>query len=115
VFSHREHPVKVHVWAGISMRGRTGICIFEGIINAPVYIDVLEKTLLPFLSDVYPDGHRFMQHNDPKHTSSLGRHFLEDKEVTWWKTPPESPYLNLSLGGIDFYCTSVIDCDITSY
>lgn len=24
-----KHPVKVHVWAGISMRGRTGICILE--------------------------------------------------------------------------------------
>ena len=63
-------------------------------MDAPVYIDVLEKTLLPFLSDVYPDGHRFMQDNDPKHTSRLGRRFLEDNEVTWWKTPPESPDLN---------------------
>jgi len=26
-----KHPVKVHVWAGISMRGRTGICVFEGM------------------------------------------------------------------------------------
>ena len=28
--SRAKHPVKVHVWAGISMGGRTGICIFEG-------------------------------------------------------------------------------------
>ena len=95
VFSHRaKHPVKVHVWAGISMRGRTGICIFEGIMDAPVYVNVLDKTLLPFLQEVYPDGHHFMQDNDPKHTSRLGRRFLEDNEVTWWKTPPELPDLN---------------------
>ena len=25
-----KHPVKVHVWAGISWKGRTEICIFEG-------------------------------------------------------------------------------------
>ena len=25
-----KHPVKVHVWAGISMRGRMGICVFKG-------------------------------------------------------------------------------------
>jgi len=95
VFSHRaKHPVKVHVWAGISMRGRIGICIFEGITDSLVYIDVLEKTLLPFLRDVYPDGYRFMQDNNPKHTSRLGRSFLEDNKDTWWKTSPELPDLN---------------------
>jgi len=52
-----KHPVKVHVWAGISMRGRTGICIFEGIMD----VEILQQTLLPFISEVYPDGHRFMQ------------------------------------------------------
>ena len=25
-----KHPLKVHVWAGISRSGATGICIFEG-------------------------------------------------------------------------------------
>ena len=25
-----KHPVKVHIWACIRIRGRTGICIFEG-------------------------------------------------------------------------------------
>ena len=94
IFLQWKHPVKVHVLAGISMRGRTGICIFEGIMDAPFYVNILDKTLLPFLQNVYPDGHRFMQDNDPKHTSRLGRHFLEDNEVTWWKTPPESPDLN---------------------
>ena len=28
-----KHPVKVHVWAGISMRGRTGICILDGMMD----------------------------------------------------------------------------------
>ena len=27
-----KHPSKVHVWAGISKRGSTGICIFDGIM-----------------------------------------------------------------------------------
>jgi len=94
IFPRAKHPVKVHVWAGISMRGRTGICIFEGIMDASVYVDILQKTLLPFLEQVYPDGHRFMQDNDPKHTSRLGKRFLTDNHVEWWKTPPESPDLN---------------------
>ena len=35
-----------------------------------------------------------MQDNDPKHTSGLATEFLEEKQVNWWKTPPESPDLN---------------------
>jgi len=30
-------PVKVHVWSGISGRGCTEICSFEGIMNAELY------------------------------------------------------------------------------
>ena len=26
-----KHPVKVHVWAGISKKGATEVCVFEGI------------------------------------------------------------------------------------
>jgi len=45
-FPRAKHPVKVHVWAGMSMRGRTGICIFKGIMNASVYADILNRTLV---------------------------------------------------------------------
>ena len=86
-----KHPVKVHVWAGISKRGKTGICIFEGIMDATLYTEVLEKT---FLSTVYPEGHRFMADNDPKHTSNEAKKFLSENKVTWWRTPAESPDCN---------------------
>ncbi len=35
-----------------------------------------------------------MQDNDPKHTSLRARKFLEDNNVKWWKTTPESPNAN---------------------
>jgi len=63
-------------------------------MNATVYIDILEQTLLPFVQEVYPDSHRFMQDNDPKHTSKKGQEFLTSNKITWWKTPPESSDLN---------------------
>lgn len=72
-----KHPTKVHVWAGISKRGSTGICIFEGIMDRHLYIEILEKTLLPFIKDVYSDSHRLMADNDPKHNSNDAKQFLQ--------------------------------------
>ena len=60
-----KYPMKVHVWAGISKREQTGICIFEGIMNAELFIDILDKILVTFIKRVYPEGHEFMQDNDP--------------------------------------------------
>ena len=94
IFSRAKHPVKVHVWAGISWKGRTPIVIFEGIMTAEGYENILREGLLPFLRNVYPTGHRVMQDNDPKHTSNRVADFLQAEGVNWWKTPPESPDCN---------------------
>ena len=59
-----------------------------------LYTDILDTGLLPFITEVYPFNHRFMQDNDPKHTSIHARNFMEEKGVNWWKAPPESPDSN---------------------
>ena len=64
-----KHPTKVHVWAGISWNGTTKISIYDGIMNAEMYVDNLSRYLVPFCQEVYPARHCFMQDNDPKHTS----------------------------------------------
>jgi len=63
-------------------------------MDAPLYLDVLRKGLLPFITKNFPNSHRFMQDNDPKHRSKLAQDFLKDNNINWWKTPPESPDLN---------------------
>lgn len=91
-----KHPTKVHVWAGISKKGATGICIFEGTMDATLYCEILTRTLLPFLAEKFPtpNSHRFMQDNDPKHCSRAAQKFYGDTGINWWRTPPESPDLN---------------------
>jgi transposase len=89
-----KHPVKVHVWAGISWNGATDACIFEGIMDADLYCQILDQYLVPFIHSVYPQSHRFMQDNDPKHTSRRAQMFFTEKSINWWRTPPESPDAN---------------------
>ena len=59
-----------------------------------LFIGVLDRILLPFVKDVYPDSHKFMQSNSLKYTSLYTKQWIDDNEVNWWKTPAESPDLN---------------------
>ena len=89
-----KHPVKVHVWAGISWNGATKACIFDGIMDAEFYCKILNDYLVPFIRAAYPHNHRFMQDNDLKHTSRRAQAFFAEREINWWRTPPESPDAN---------------------
>ena len=88
-----KHPIKVHIWGGISARGATNIIIFTGIINAQHLETVLEVGLLPFIRERFPTGHRLQHDNDPKHASERIEFFFQENDVNWWPFPPESPDL----------------------
>ena len=51
---------------------------------------------MPFINQKFPPPmvHRFMQDNDPKHTSKVAQEFFARSNVNWWRTPPESPDMN---------------------
>ena len=91
-----KHPFKVHVWAGISMRGATNIFIFTGIMDASFYVGkILKEQLLPFLVRKFPENdYRFQQDNNPKHTSKLAKEFMTANNINWWCTPASSPDMN---------------------
>ena len=91
---YAKHPVKIHIWGGISTRGATDVIMFTGIMDSQRLSRVLEVGLLPFLRRYYPDGHRLQQDNDPKHASKHIEDFFKEHGVNWWPTPPESPDMN---------------------
>lgn len=88
-----KHPLKVHVLAGISKHGATKICIFDGIVDADLFCNIIESTLVPFFREKLPE-HRFVLDNDLKHTSRRAQAFFEVNNINWWRAPPESPDLN---------------------
>ena len=92
--SRPKHPAKVHVWGGISKKGATAIVIFTGIMNATIYTDILDAALVPFIEGRYPDGHRFQQDNDPKHTSRWAQDYFQCKGIEWWKTQVCTKYID---------------------
>ena len=73
-----KHPIKIHLWAGISYQGATPAVLFTRILNSTRFCSILKERLIPFLSGVYPNGHRFQQDNDPKHCSNYTKNFLDD-------------------------------------
>ena len=77
-----KHPYKVHVWAGISKWGATTLAVFGGIMESTFFTeDLLSKSLMPFIRETFPDGHRFQQDNDPKNTSKLTQKFIDDNNI----------------------------------
>ena len=89
-----KHPLKVHIWGGISMKGATKLVMFKENLNAVNFAKILEEALIPFIKSKFPDHHKFQQDNDPKHSSKYIKKFLNDHNIVWWKTPAESPDLN---------------------
>ena len=72
-----KHPIKIHIWGGISTKGATSLVMFTGIMNAERLGAVYKAGLVPFIQERFPDGHRLYQDNNPKHSSKYIEEFLK--------------------------------------
>ena len=41
-------------------------------MTSELYVMILDKTLVPFIAETFPDNHKLMQDNDPKHEVHTG-------------------------------------------
>lgn len=91
-----KHPAKLHVFAGISLRGKTDLFIFQENLDAKLYVEILEETLLRSTRRLFGREIWFLcQDNDPKHTSKLAKDCYSRRKVRLIeKWPSASPDLN---------------------
>ena len=52
-----KHPIKIHVWGGISKKGATRAVMFTGNMNAQRLKRILEVDLILFINELFPTGH----------------------------------------------------------
>ena len=83
--------LQVHVWEAYLCVVPLQVCVFSGVMESAGYQTILDRNFLPFIKKVLPDGHRFWQDNDPKHTSNATKQWMKDNGINHWPTPPESP------------------------
>jgi hypothetical protein len=89
-----KKALKVHVFAGISKKGPTPICVFEGNMDSVGYQDILNRNMVTWIHETFPCGHRLVMDNDPKHRSHTSHRFYEENNIVHWETPAQSPDLN---------------------
>ena len=85
-----KHPIKRHIWGMISRTKINHIHIFDGILDADKYVDILTQNLSP----KYKNNLIFQQDNDPKHTSKKVQKMLADNNIKYLDWPSNSPDLN---------------------
>ena len=100
--SHQEVPDKeverwglnMDVWAGISVRGKTKLCFYEGGLNAQSYQQLLKKALVPAARGWFrdnPSGWELQQDKATAHTAKSTMRFMEQDIL--------SPHRSTSLSG----------------
>jgi transposase len=83
--------LSVDVWAGISSRGKMGLYIYKGSLNAEGYQDILKGTLLPRAKTVFKKercGWELQQDKATPHTAKSTMEFLERNGIAVVKDWP---------------------------
>jgi len=91
-----KHPQGQMVWACISSHGVGRLHFVTGTVNADVYIDILQKKLLPSIRDAFGDVNSctFQDDSAPCHRAKKVKEFLATSDISVLPWPGNSPDLN---------------------
>lgn len=89
-----KYPAKLMVWAGISLNGKTELYFVDGTLNGPGYVQLLDRTYLPWIRSKNFRGAVLQQDNAPCHTCKVAKAFMASKNMQVLPWPPNSPDLN---------------------
>lgn len=90
-FKNLTLVLKIHLFGGISRKGKIECVAFQGILDSEKFQHLLNISVLPFVKANYPFSHRIYMDNDPKHTSKSTRTFLKISCLNLLTAPPQSP------------------------
>ena len=90
------HSVSVNAFGAFSASGKSPLFFFSETLTTPLYVSILESTVLPAARGWCGGGH-YLQDRDPKHTAKLTQDWLRanvPEYITRGQWPPRSPDLN---------------------
>ena len=85
-FQTFKHTLKAHVAADISLYGKTDVYFFTENMNADLYVQILQNTIIPCTNDIFGDlKWTLLQYNDPN-TSKKVVDFLLAQKINFIKS-----------------------------
>lgn len=84
----------IMVWGCFSKSGPGPIVRIDQIMDQYLYLDILNRHMLPYAEENMPLQWQFQQDNDPKHTARSVKRWFEAKNVNVMQWPSQSPDLN---------------------
>ncbi len=83
------------IWAAMSSAGVGPLCFLKSIVNAAIYLEILEHFMLPSADKLYGDADFLFQEDlAPAHTAKGTKSWFNDHGVTVLDWPANSPDLN---------------------
>lgn len=97
-FDSRRSSVKVNIAAAVSSRGAVAFHVFDGIVDTDLYIDIMEREIVPQIRAAHGDNFVLVQDNFSVHASARSQEWLTDNLHRFFgngQFPAYSPDLNV--------------------